>query len=173
MIGRDYKWYALYVSRHHEKKVFERTLGIGVEALLPMRNVTRMWSDRIKVNEEPTFPSYLFVRTSCREYFDILNHPSVVRYVSFGGNPAEIPESQVHAIRTLHDQAIDYEVVKEQLEPGQRVIVSEGPLMGTIGELVIYGSKKRVIIRVESIGYSLMVSVPHQKIMKTHESICI
>ena len=166
MVGRDYKWYALYVTRHHERKVNTRTSNMGVETLLPMREVVRKWSDRIKTIEEPMFPSYLFAKVSCLEYFDILDHPSVVKYISFGGNPAIIPESQINALKKVMACKINAEPSRSDYVHGDRVIMTEGPLKGIEGELISGERNNRFRLRMDQIGYSLIINISKDHLHK-------
>ena len=166
MIGLEYKWYALYINRHHERKVCTWISNMGVDTLLPIRSVKKIWSDRIKIIEEPLFPSYLFVKASCLEYFEILNHPSAVKYVSFGGNPAVIPEDQIGALKIISTFNIDAESSQSAFSAGEEVVIAEGPLKGTKCELIHCNRKRRFILRMDQIGYSLSISISKENVFK-------
>ena len=166
MIGLEYKWYALYINRHHERKVCDWISNMGIDTLLPIRNIKKIWSDRIKIIEEPLFPSYLFVMASCLEYFEILNHPSVVKYVSFGGNPAIIPEDQIEALKIITTSNIDVEPSASDFSEGEKVVITEGPLKGTKCELIRCNGKKRFKLRMDQIGYSLSISISKENVLR-------
>jgi transcription termination/antitermination protein NusG len=55
-------WYAVYTKPRWEKKVASALERRQVESYCPLNQVTRQWSDRRKVVEEPLFSSYVFVR---------------------------------------------------------------------------------------------------------------
>ena len=170
MIGREYKWYVVYVTRHHEKRSLSYVESMGINALLPVHSVVRRWSDRIKTIEEPMFPSYLFVRASCSEYFEVLKSPSILRYVSFRGEPALVPQCQINAIKEVCSKTYIAEAMVTPFKAGEKVIVSRGPLCGTIGELISDGDKsKKIRIAIEAIGYSLVITLPYDHLLRMTE----
>lgn len=159
MIGTNYKWYAIYVIRHHEQRICN-WLGLqGIDSIFPIVRVTRFWSDRIKKIEQPLFPSYLFVKVSCKEYFKVLNNPSVIKYICFGGEAAEISGQQIESVRSLINTHTDLEVKRSNIKPGERVTIMHGPLSGLSGELITYNSNKCFLIRISEIGYSLIIKL--------------
>ncbi|MBE0655819.1 MAG: UpxY family transcription antiterminator [Bacteroidales bacterium] len=167
MVGKEYYWYVVYVTRHHEKRSLLHAENIGVDALLPINYITRQWSDRIKLVEEPMFPSYLFVRTSCLEYFEVLKSPSIIEYVCFKGEPARVPQCQINAIREICNRTYSAEASLSPLIAGESVIVSRGPLRGTRGELISNGGmSKKIRISIEAIGYSLVISLPEDHLLR-------
>ena len=166
MISKENNWYAVYVTRHHERKAFMWIRSMGIEALFPIRTVERRWSDRIKRIQEPLFPSYLFVKTSCKKYFEVLEHPSIIKYISFGGDPATIPETQIEFLKDIDEHNIDCEVARSNSKPGEKVVISEGPLSGREGEITYCCSRQRFVLKMDSIGHSLLVNIPAKSLLK-------
>jgi len=105
------------------------------------------------------FPFICVCKTSCLECFDLLSYSSIVKYVCFAGKAAIIPECQIEALKKIQEHNIENEVIQGSLQPGEKVMVADGPLSGTIGELFRSGNTTRVIVIVDSIGYSLIVNV--------------
>ncbi len=168
MTGRrlDSFWYAVYTKPRNEKKVYAQLVENGVEAFLPLQKRVKQWSDRKKVVEEPLFRSYIFVRVTERDYYNVLNTPGVVRYVTFGGRAAPIPARQIDLVKQLLMQDIEVESVAETIEPGSQVEIRFGGLMGITGELVEHSGKSKVVIRVDHISHSLLVTLPKEYIVK-------
>jgi transcription antitermination factor NusG len=101
------RWFALYTRSRHEK-VAERELNKkGFETFLPLRKVVRQWSDRKKTVEEPLFKGYLFVRASLSQRWSVLNSAGVVRFVTCGNEPAEVPEKELWAIQRFVEENIE------------------------------------------------------------------
>ena len=96
-LTKSYHWFALYCMSRQEKVVHSDLTEDGYESYLPMQKVKRKWSDRIKWVEEPMFRSYVFVRVSSREYFKVLQHRAVMKYVGFGGKPTVVRDYQMEA----------------------------------------------------------------------------
>jgi len=153
-------WYAIYTRPHHEKEVYRRMQEQKIQAYLPLLTTFKQWSDRKKKVRIPLFSCYLFVHISTRDYYRVLNIPGVVRYVTFEGKATAIPEKQIQVVKNLLEQDIPVEDVQDVLYNGAKVEIIAGPLTGISGELVDFSGKKRVIIRLEEIRKSMVISVP-------------
>lgn len=159
-------WFAVYTKPRNEKKVYQRLTEKGVEAFLPLQKKLKQWSDRKKLVEEPLFNSYIFVRVCPRNYYEVLNTPGIVRYVTFGGRAAAIPERQIEQVKQLLVQDIELETVAGEFEVGTMVEVRFGGLKGVTGEIVEHSGKKKVLIRIDHISHSLLVSLPAEYVVK-------
>jgi transcriptional antiterminator RfaH len=161
----QYEWYAIYTKANNEKQIHRNLDRDHIESYLPLTKVLRQWSDRKKWVEEPLFRNYLFVRVSQVEYFNVLNFPGVVSYVSFGGQPQIIPVIQIAHIKKLIEQQ-EREVIlsREHIEKGQNAEVLAGPFKGMTGEVVKICGNYRIIIRVEALGCSLYANISKDEI---------
>ena len=160
-----YKWYAVYTRPHNEKKVCSWLKENNIECYLPLKSSLRQWSDRKKWIEEPLFRSYIFVRVSYIESFNVLSIPGVVKYVSFGGQPQAIPDNQIEYIKIIvqqRDQEI--EVNYKNIRKGSECEVLFGPLKGIRGEVVRISGQSRLVIRLASMGVSLQVNISRDEI---------
>jgi transcriptional antiterminator RfaH len=154
------KWYAVYTRHCHEKKVYEQLLQMEIEAYLPLQTTIRQWKDRKKKVSVPLFSCYVFVNITEKNYYNVLNIPGVVRFVTFEGKAIAIPEKQIRIVKNLLEQDIEVEEVPDNLYKGAKVEIMAGPLTGIIGELIHFTGKKRVIIRLNEIHKSMMASIP-------------
>lgn len=160
-----YKWYAVYTRPNNEKRIFSGLTEDNIESYLPLRRTLRKWSDRKKWIEEPLFRSYIFVRVSHIEYFNVLNIPGVVKYVSFGGQPQAIPDNQINYIKTIVQQREkEVEINYENIKKGSECEVLFGPLKGIRGEVVRISGQSRLLIRLASMGVSLHVNIAKDEI---------
>ncbi len=145
-------WYAVYTKPRAEKKLHAHLEDKNITSFLPLRRELKLWSDRKKWVEQPLLPSYLFVQIEEASRFDVLNTPGAVRYISFEGKPAAIPDNQILNLQQLISVSpksidVDYGLVKR----GDRVEVTSGALRGIIGEVVQLNGKFRILLRFESI----------------------
>jgi len=163
------RWYAAYTKPRNEKKALERLLAAGIETYLPIQRRLKQWSDRKKMVEEPLFRSYIFVRITQKDYYNVLNTYGVVRYVTFEGKAVPIPNNQIDLIKNLLEQNVEIEAVEESLEPGTRVEVKFGSLIGLMGELIEHKGKQKVVVRLEHISHALLVTLPTQYVSKAIE----
>lgn len=159
-------WYAIYTKSRSEKRVAEQMKATGFTVYLPLVKTLRQWSDRKKKVEVPLISSYVFVKVSERDYYNILNTQGVVRYVTFEGKAAPIPEKQIIAMQMAVDNEADIEISTEQMAPGEQVKVINGPLKGAEGEYVFGKGKRSFVIRLNHMGYALKVEVPASDVAK-------
>jgi len=151
-------WFALYTRPRHEKQVFQELSNHGIEAFLPTYKVRRRWSDRYKVIEEPLFKNYLFVRSAMDRYHQTLRLYGAVSFVKFDDKPAEIPESEVDAIRRLVTSELPYNP-HPYLKIGRRVRVRSGPLAGCEGILTRKKGLARLVLSINLLQQSVIAEI--------------
>jgi transcription antitermination factor NusG len=156
----DPKWYAVYTTPRSEKQVYKRLLEIGVETFLPLQRTYRMWSDRKKLVEKPLLSSYIFVKVIPVNFPKVYKILGVVKFVTFEGQPAFIPQNQIDNLRLLIDSDADIEVTCEKFEKGDNVEVINGAMAGLTGELIKTGGKKRVLIRIDRLDQNIILTIP-------------
>ena len=153
-------WYAVYTRPRAEKQVYERLLEKGIEAYLPLQKKLRQWSDRKKWVETPLFSSYVFVKIDRRFYDSVLQTHGVVKYITFEGKAATIPQEQIDNLRIIVDSNADVETSWQKYKKGEKVTVNGGALKGLSGELISDGGRRKVLVRVDRLDQNLVVEVP-------------
>jgi transcription termination/antitermination protein NusG len=151
-------WYAAYTCANHEKRVAEQMRERSVDHFLPQYRAMRRWKDRRVQLDLPLFPGYVFVRVSLGERLRVLQVPSVVRLVSFGGRPVALPDEQMTRLReglASKMQAGPH----PYLTVGRRVRILRGALAGLEGILVRLRGSVRVVLTLELILRSISVEV--------------
>ena len=156
------KWYAVYTRSRFEKKAAQWLMEQGIEAYVPLQRVVRQWSDRRKLVLEPAIRSYVFVRINHHHYYKVLETPGVVRYVFFDGKPAVVRDEEIDTLKRVMDADLEVECLPDDLQPGTRVRIIQGPLTGVEGELVQHVGKQKVALRIESIRQVMMVTLSPQ-----------
>ena len=158
MIEQDYKWYPIYTRSRAEKSTQQAFEQKGIRTYLPLKKVERQWSDRKKIVEAPLLPSYLFIYISAREYPEVLRTAGFSRFIYFSGAISAIPEKQLADLKLLLASEADLEVSTEVVAPGDRVLIKAGPLKGILAELVSIKNNKKIVLRLQSIGYSVYIN---------------
>lgn len=153
------KWYPVYTNPRAEKKAYEALMSKGINVYLPLHRQLKQWSDRRKWVEEPFLKSYLFVNIAEQEQAEVLMTKGIARFLYFSGKPAVMPDKQIHELKLLMASPYELEVTEEDLQPGEKIIIRAGALKGMTGEVVSRRSQKQLILRLESIGYSIIVNV--------------
>ncbi|MDO8952127.1 MAG: UpxY family transcription antiterminator [Draconibacterium sp.] len=155
------QWLVVYTRSRAEKKV-ELELKIKeIESFLPMQKKLRQWKDRKKWVEMPLMSGYCFVHITRKEYDSVLQTNNVVSYVRFEGKAAVIPDKQIDALKQMLKQYVfEVDVTTDNFEPGKKVEVIEGPLIGLRGELIEARGKNKFIIRFTQINSIFSVEIP-------------
>jgi transcription antitermination factor NusG len=154
------RWYALYTKGRHEKFLDCELQKRRIETFLPVRKVTRNWSDRKKIIEEPLFRSYLFVRYPWNRRFEILNTKGAVCFVTSGlsHEPIEVPERDLLSVRRFAEQEIPMDPFP-YLKAGERVYIKCGPFKGVEGFVVRKDSHCRLVISLDLLMQSVSIQV--------------
>lgn len=160
MSAVDYHWYAIYTNPRAEKKTASLLHQRGINVYLPLLKTLKQWSDRKKWVEEPLFRSYLFVYVSEREYLNVLQVQGVVKYISFSGKAAVIPDDQINNIKLLLSSEAELEISEHHFEKGESVTVKTGPFAGLKGELIENKNSKRFLVRFEQLGKTITLNIP-------------
>ena len=152
------RWYAAHVCSRHEKQVMLQLQERRVDSFLPVYKSMRRWKDRKKELELVLFPGYVFVHLDLKDRLRVLQLPSVVRFVSFNGQPAALPDAEIETLSKGLASGIRAEP-HPYLKVGQRVHIRFGPLAGANGILVRRKDKFRVVLSIDLIMRSVAVEV--------------
>jgi transcriptional antiterminator RfaH len=156
-------WYLLYTNPRAEKKAALELRKKGYEVFLPLQKTLKVWSDRKKWVEEPLFKSYLFIETELEaNYYTILNTPGIVKFISFQSHPAIVDLREINLVRLLLGENIKLGQGDpgDIYLPGDEVTIIAGPLIGTIGKLISTRTGERVLIELQTMQQSLLVTLP-------------
>jgi transcription antitermination factor NusG len=147
-------WYALRSKPRKEDVVWKQAHDRGLEVFYPRLRVNPVNPRARKV--KPYFPGYLFVRVDLEAVgisaFEWMPHS--LGLVSFGGEPASVPDNLIHAIRSrVEEIAMAGGEVLDGLKPGDRVRIDYGPFEGyeAIFDARLPGSERvRVLLQLMS-----------------------
>jgi transcription antitermination factor NusG len=152
-------WYALRVRSRHEKKVAALLKQKDIEISLPLLQVTRQWSDRKKLIQEPLFRGFVFARIPLQlKRFEALQTPGAVAFSGIAGKIKAIPDDQMYWLdQVLHTSE---EIKLERDFPvGQRVRVTHGPWLGIEGIVQETRAKARLVIWLEALMQGMSVTM--------------
>ena len=107
--------------------------------------------------ELPLFPGYVFVRINLKGRLRVLETPSVANLVSFGGQPAPLPDQEIAVLQAgLAGMSAEPHPF---LAVGDRVRVKFGPLAGLEGFLVQKKNQTRFVLSMNLIMQAISVEV--------------
>jgi transcription antitermination factor NusG len=153
----EQNWYVAYTCSRHEKYLAQQCGQRGIPTFLPLYAVQRHWKQRRAEVLLPLFPSYVFIRMALAERFRVLALPGMVSLVSFRGQPAVVPETQIDALRKA--VALGRAEPCAYLQFGKRVRVTGGPLVGLEGIVQEVKNNLRVIVSFDWMSRSISISL--------------
>lgn len=169
------EWQVIITRSRAEKKVYAKLKEQSIECFLPLQKRLRQWKDRKKWVEMPIISGYCFVNIGQKEYEKVLRTDHVAGFVRFEGKPARISSNQIEYLKKMLSQSdFEVEVTLENFEPGKKVEITEGPLIGIQGELQSFRGKDRFILRIRQMNAVCAVEISADKITaipNTNETI--
>ena len=153
----NFNWYVVYTYPKAERKVDRKLREVGVITFLPLHKVMRQWSDRKKKLEVPLFPNYVFVYTPHKDRFKVFQVEEVVRFVSFGEQPAIIAEITIDSLKKMLKG--DVEISDEQFQEGTIVKVKRGQFTDVEGILIRKNGKNRLLVKVDVLHTCISIDV--------------
>src|SRR5580704_11935485 len=148
-------WFALRVRPKHEKTVASHLSTLGFDEYVPLHQVRRRWSDRVKVLDAPLFPGYIFCSFTYSDRLRVLNSPSVESVVG------PVDDSEIATLRTLVASGKPLAHLPF-LRIGQDVVIERGPLAGIRGVVLRDESAWRVVVSVAALDRSIAVEVDRE-----------
>jgi transcription antitermination factor NusG len=153
-LAQEKKWYVIYTRPRWEKKIALLLTDKEIEHYCPLNKITKQWSDRKKIIEEPLFKGYIFVKRSVHDKWDIKMVPGVLNYVHWLGKPAIVKESDIKIIKKFLQEFNDVEVTNADIVKHEKVQVKQGLMMNYKGiVLEVLGNKAKV--KIDSMGLIL------------------
>lgn len=151
-------WYAVAVGPRHEKAVRIHLEMREVTSFLPVYRSVRRWKDRRQELDMVLFPGYVFVHLDLRHRLRVLEAPGVLRFVTFQGHPAAVPNAEIQSLELGLAQGSRTEP-HPYLRRGRRVRVVRGALAGAEGILVRRKQRYRLVLSIDLILRSVMLDV--------------
>ncbi len=156
-------WVALVARPRAERMVQSGLSARGLETFVPWHRVRRRWSDRIKVLEQNLFPGYIFCRSTFDERRKVMSQPGVERVISFGRDPALIPDTEIAVLRRSIESGFPLGPWPF-LKTGQRVRIEYGALAGIEGTLARDAGTSRIVVSVNALQRSVAIEVDRDMI---------
>jgi transcription antitermination factor NusG len=151
------KWYVFYVKAKHERKAEALLNRDGFTTYLPIVKTLKQWSDRKKSVEEPLFKSYIFVFVVHHQLYDVLQNPSIIKYIRFNDEPATIHQKHIDLIKSLILNKTQFEASTPSVKVGETIRLKTGPFKGQKGIVKEIRGKKKLLILLESINFTLEI----------------
>ncbi len=170
---RKKNWHAIYTKPRWEKRLLKEYCSMGIEAYLPMVIKTQQWSDRKKKVQMPLIPSYIFVKTDYRGFYEAVKTLGAVSGIMYNKYPAIIDESQIKSLKIILDNIdVNNDINMERYIPGVKVKVVQGQFEGSEGELVYIKNKNYLHINLDLLNMNVSVDIDAECV-EVFEEVCI
>ena len=149
-------WYVLQTHLKQEERAHKNLRSWGVETLHAKVRTRRFneFTGAPTYITEPLFPRYVFARFNVRDQLTKIRFTRGVHHVvGFGESPAPVDQEIIDIIRAHIDEN-SFVKENDELKPGDKVVISAGPLRNLIGifECQVKGSERNIIL-LSAIGY--------------------
>ena len=165
-------WYLIYCKAREEKIAQEHLERQGYEVYLPFILSRIKQRGRTKKTIQPMFPRYLFIHLSDQrdDWGPIRSTIGVSNLVKFGINPAKVPENLITKLREDEKNKGFHELPDIKLEPGDDLIIAEGPFEGYEATLLSQNADERVTIMLKIAEKHLKIILDQSLVEKTGHS---
>jgi transcriptional antiterminator NusG len=174
-----YKWYIINAysgsEKAVEKSIRERALKVGLEGkiediVVPTKKVTQVKKGKKVEVEKNFYPGYVFIKVDLTDdiWHTIRQVPKVSGFVSNGGAPQSLPQSEVDQIIDQMESDDVGIVGGMEFDIGQSVKVNDGgPFDGFVGVIEeIDKDKKQLSISVSIFGRATAVKIGWDQVEK-------
>lgn len=127
------EWHAAHTKRRCEEQVYKLLLTKGIEVFLPEIVVVKERRGSKVTMVEPLFPGYLFTRVEFgSKPWDAARWTPGVKYIlSSGDSPSPVPDEVIDFLKR-RTGGTGRVMPGIPFEPGERVLVKEGPFKGLL-----------------------------------------
>jgi transcriptional antiterminator RfaH len=160
-------WYLIHTKIRQERVALENLERQGFECFLPLIRAEKLRRGKLQILQEALFPRYLFIRLGIglesQSWAPIRSTLGVSRLVTFGQIPAKIDDELIAAMRS---QSEAFEVVLRHFEPGEHVVVTDGPFVGVQAIYQIADGEGRVMLLLNILSKQVKMTVAPTSIRK-------
>jgi transcriptional antiterminator RfaH len=160
-------WYLIHTKIRQERVALEHLQRQGFECFLPQIWVEKVRRGALQVVQEPLFPRYLFIQlrtdAASPSWSPIRSTVGVSRLVTFGQTPAKIADELLAHIRAQSELA---EVQKRHFEPGEALVVTNGPFAGVEAIYQMADGEGRVMVLLHILSKDVKMVLPPTSLRK-------
>jgi len=137
----------------------------GFRTFLPLEEATRRVRGRFVLTSRALFPGYIFVSfTVSGGHWRAINATyGITRLVSFGGEPASVPDDILMSLMDRCD-ASGTLLPPKRLQPGDQVTMTSGPFAEFVATIHSIAPDHRVWLLMEIMGGQTRVAVAADKL---------
>lgn len=152
----DRRWWAVYTKARQEKSLARELLKFNIPFFLPLGQRDHLVRGKRRRSFPPLFQGYLFLYAAEPERVRCLTTNRVSRVLSVTAQ-----DEMEHDLRQLHRVLDLNDVVQleRRPQPGQKVRVVGGAMMGVEGTVLSLRGKSRLVIQVRFLDQGVSLEV--------------
>jgi transcriptional antiterminator RfaH len=162
-------WYLIHTKIRQERVALENLERQGFACFLPLIRAEKLRRGALQVVQEPLFPRYLFIRLGTglesQSWAPIRSTVGVSRLVTFGQTPAKIENELIAQLQVKTDSA---EIQLRHFEPGEQVVLTDGPFVGVEAIYQMADAEGRVMVLLNILSKQVKMAVPPSSIRKVN-----
>ena len=152
----DRRWWAIYTKSRQEKSLARQLGGMTVPYYLPLVGKTTRIAGRKVQSHLPVFGGYLFLFGTDEERIQALTTNRISRILPVPDT--ERMTDDLRHVRSLITAGVPL-TVEARLQPGQRVRIKSGSLMGLEGTILNRRGETRLLIAVHYLQQGVSVQI--------------
>jgi transcriptional antiterminator RfaH len=161
-------WYLILAKPKQEKVALVNLQQQGYECYLPLIKLEKLRRQKLRLVEEALFPRYLFIHlntsSSGQSWAPIRSTLGVSQMVRFGNEYAKV-DAKVIEFLQFHDQERDASP-QHLFQPGESVLITQGPFSGLNGIYQLTDADKRVMILIELLNKPVQLHIDPSALQK-------
>ncbi len=164
------RWFAVHTRSKCEKFVQRALAKKGINAYVPLQKLLRRYQRKSKWVEKPLITCYVFVEILKKDYIPVLETENVSGFVKSGKDLRAIPDTEIELLRRVTlEKDLEIEAVQGVFREGDEVFIAGGHLYGMKGRIVQQAGKRKFSVELETLGYSLLITVDGVFLERTND----
>ena len=162
MIKVKRQWYLVHTKPRSEYLARENLERQGFETYLPEIREARNRRGKLVTAVVPMFPRYLFIHLSEQvdNWSTIRSTMGVSGLVYFGQRVARAPDDLIFTLKGQEDEGGVQVLSTDRYEPGARIRVVVGGMIGYEGIFMARSNRDRASILLDILGRQIQTAVP-------------
>lgn len=162
------RWYVVQCKTREDRRALEHLERQGFSCYRPMLSAEKLRRRRRVEIREPLFPGYLFVQLDKvnDNWYPIRSTRGVIQIVRFNEHPLPIEDEIIDMIR---ERLASDEPRVPYLEPGARVLITDGCFANVEAIFVVNDGDERVMLLMNILHRDQHLSFPMSSVRKVRE----
>lgn len=159
-------WLVVRTKPRQETRALQNLENQNIQTFLPVLSTSKVRRGQRIETTEPMFPGYLFVQLTetLENLHKIKNTFGVLHLLRFGQKIAVVNDELIVELQRLNEQ--HSVTVKSAPEPGDSVIIRDGPFKGFLAQVIKLDGAGRCIVLLNWLNQQVSARVDYSQIEK-------